>query len=200
MPSQQTLVLASSNQKKVNELMDFLPDHFNLVTQDSLGIESPEETGTTFIENAIIKARYASQRSGLPALADDSGLEVAALRGQPGIYSARYAGPSANDQDNMTKLLQTLEPVIDGARAACFRCVIVMLEHALDPWPRIATGTWHGEVLRAPRGSQGFGYDPIFFDPALERSAAELSPAEKQAVSHRGQALRYLLQGFHENR
>jgi XTP/dITP diphosphohydrolase len=200
MPSQQTLVLASSNQKKVTELMNFLPDHFDLVTQDSLGIESPEETGTTFIENAIIKARYAAQCSGLPALADDSGLEVASLSGQPGIYSARYAGPNATDQDNMTKLIQALEPIIDEARVACFRCVIVMLEHALDPWPRIATGTWHGEILRVPRGSQGFGYDPVFFDPILKRSAAELSPAEKQAVSHRGQALRALLQGFHENR
>ena len=200
MPSQQTLVLASSNQKKVNELMDFLPSHFDLVTQDSLGIESPEETGTTFIENAIIKARHASQCSGLPALADDSGIEVAALRGQPGIYSARYAGPGASDQDNMTKLLQALESVSDDARGACFRCVIVMLDHALDPWPRIARGTWHGEILRAPRGAQGFGYDPVFFDPTLKRSAAELSPAEKRAVSHRGHALRSLLQGFHEHR
>jgi XTP/dITP diphosphohydrolase len=200
MPSQQTLVLASSNQKKVNELMNFLPNHFNLVTQDSLGIESPEETGSTFIENAIIKARYAAQCSGLAALADDSGLEVAALRGQPGIYSARYAGPNATDEDNIAKLLQALEPVGDELRSACFRCVIVMLEHALDPWPRIATGTWHGEILRAPRGSQGFGYDPVFFDPTLQRSAAELSPANKQTVSHRGHALRSLLQGFHENR
>lgn len=200
MSSKQTLVLASSNQNKVNELMNFLPDHFNLVTQDSLGIESPEETGTTFIENAIIKARYAAQCSGLPALADDSGIEVAALRGQPGIYSARYAGSDATDQDNTTKLLQALEPVAEEQRSACFRCVIVMLEHALDPWPRIATGTWHGKILLAPRGSQGFGYDPVFFDPVLNRSAAELSPAEKQAVSHRGRALRSLLEGFYENR
>jgi len=200
MPSQQTLVLASSNKKKVSELSAYLPSYFKLVTQDSLGIDSPEETGTTFIENAIIKARHAAQCSGLPALADDSGLEVAALQGRPGIYSARYAGTDATDQDNVTKLLQELEPVSDDARAACFRCVIVMLSHALDPWPRMATGTWHGHILRTPRGLAGFGYDPVFFDPDLKRSAAELSPAEKQAVSHRGQALRSLLQGFHEHR
>jgi XTP/dITP diphosphohydrolase len=188
------IVLASSNQKKLAELLAYLPDHFTLLTQSALDIPSPEETGTTFIENAIIKARNAAQLSGLPAIADDSGLEVDALQGQPGIYSSRYAGVDATDSDNNSKLLAALAEVPDAARTARFHCVIVLLRHALDPVPMVATGCWPGVILRAPQGNQGFGYDPLFFDPKLERCAADLRPEEKIQVSHRGQALRQLKQ------
>ena len=186
------IVLASNNAKKVVELLAHLPPHFNLVTQAELGIPSPAETGTTFVENAIIKARHAAQISGLAAIADDSGLEVDALRGQPGIYSSRFAGELATDSDNNERLLTAMTDIEDDARTANFYCVIVMLRHALDPTPIIASGRWPGIILRAPRGQQGFGYDPLFFDPVLGRCAAELSPQEKYQVSHRGQALRAL--------
>ena len=194
MSQQHQFVLASSNQKKLAELLAYLPEHFTLLTQSALDIPSPEETGTTFIENAIIKARNAAQLSGLPAIADDSGLEVDALHGQPGIYSSRYAGINASDSDNNAKLLAALAGVDETARTARFHCVIVLLRHALDPVPMVATGCWPGVVLHAPRGEQGFGYDPVFFDPSLGRCAAELHPAEKIRVSHRGQALRQLQQ------
>ena len=186
------IVLASNNAKKVSELLTHLPPHFGLITQAELAIPSPAETGTTFVENAIIKARHAAQSSGLAAIADDSGIEVDALLGQPGIYSSRFAGDNATDRDNIDRLLAVMTDVEDEARRANFYCVIVMLRHALDPTPIIATGRWPGMILRKPRGEQGFGYDPIFFDPLLGRSAAELSPAEKYQVSHRGQALRAL--------
>ena len=185
-------VLASNNAKKVIELLTHLLPHFSLITQAELAIPSPAETGTTFVENAIIKARHAAQSSGLAAIADDSGIEVDALLGQPGIYSSRFAGDNATDRDNIDRLLAVMTDVEDEARRANFYCVIVMLRHALDPTPIIATGRWPGMILRKPRGEQGFGYDPIFFDPLLGRSAAELSPAEKYQVSHRGQALRAL--------
>jgi len=186
------IVLASNNAKKVSELLTHLPPHFSLITQAELAIPSPAETGTTFVENAIIKARHAAQSSGLAAIADDSGIEVDAFLGQPGIYSSRFAGDNATDRDNIDRLLAVMTDVEDEARRANFYCVIVMLRHALDPTPIIATGRWPGMILRKPRGEQGFGYDPIFFDPLLGRSAAELSPAEKYQVSHRGQALRAL--------
>ena len=186
------IVLASNNAKKVSELLTHLPPHFSLITQSELAIPSPAETGTTFVENAIIKARHAAQSSGLAAIADDSGIEVDALLGQPGIYYSRFAGDNATDSDNIDRLLAVMTDVEDEARRANFYCVIVMLRHALDPTPIIATGRWPGMILRKPRGEQGFGYDPIFFDPLLGRSAAELSPAEKYQVSHRGQALRAL--------
>lgn len=186
------IVLASNNAKKVSELLTHLPPHFSLITQAELAIPSPAETGTTFVENAIIKARHAAHSSGLAAIADDSGIEVDALLGQPGIYSARFAGENATDSDNIDRLLAAMNDVEDEARTANFYCVIVMLRHALDPTPIIATGRWPGRILRKPRGDRGFGYDPIFFDPLLGRSAAELSPAEKYQVSHRGQALRAL--------
>jgi len=184
------IVLASNNSNKVIELLAHLPKHFSLVTQAELGIPSPEETGTTFVENAIIKARNAARISGLPAIADDSGLEVDALLGQPGIYSSRFAGDNATDSDNNDQLLAAMADVADAARTANFYCVIVMLKHALDPTPIIATGRWPGIILRAPTGDHGFGYDPLFFDPRLNRSSAQLNSAEKHQVSHRGQALR----------
>lgn len=191
-PANNPYVLASSNPKKVAELSQYLPAGVTVVTQDELGIESPEETGTTFVENAIIKARNAARASGLPAIADDSGLEVDALQGQPGVYSSRYAGINATDADNNAKLLTALEDVADADRGARFWSVIVLMRHALDPVPVIATGSWEGRILRSPRGDQGFGYDPLFLDPTLDRAAAELSSAEKHAVSHRGKALRAL--------
>ena len=190
------IVLASNNQKKVAELSAYLPAELEVLTLAALGIESPEETGTTFVENAIIKARHASQLSGLPAIADDSGLEVDYLQGRPGIYSARFAGEGATDADNTTHLLAAMKQAAPAERRACFRCVIVMMRHALDPMPLIASGSWYGQILKAPQGTQGFGYDPVFFDPALGRAAAELDSTEKNQVSHRGKALRALQEAW----
>ncbi|MFT4676149.1 MAG: XTP/dITP diphosphohydrolase [Patiriisocius sp.] len=181
------IVLASNNSKKVQEMKACLPVSFDLLTAADFNIESPEETGTTFVENAIIKARYSSQISGLPAIADDSGLEVDYLLGQPGIYSSRYAGDAATDADNNQKLLIALDGIIE--RTAKFRCVIVYLRHALDPMPIIASGTWEGEILPEPDGDGGFGYDPLFFVPELGSSVATLSAAYKRQFSHRGKAL-----------
>lgn len=195
-PDSNQYVLASSNPKKVAELSRYLPGGVTVVNQDELGIASPAETGTTFVENAIIKARNAALHSGLPAIADDSGLEVDALQGAPGVYSARYAGTGASDQDNNAKLLEAMENIADADRGARFWSVIVLMRHASDPVPVITTGSWEGRILRAPRGAGGFGYDPLFVDPNLDRAAAELSPAEKHAVSHRGKALRALQQAI----
>lgn len=183
-------VLASSNPGKLAELNAVLRDEgCTLVTQASLGVGDVPETGLTFIENALIKARHAAQATGLPALADDSGLCVDALGGAPGLYSARYAGPGADAQANIDKLLAALERVPDEARTAHFHAVLVLLRAADDPQPLVVEGRWHGSVLRAPRGAGGFGYDPVFLDPASGLSAAELDPATKNRVSHRGQAL-----------
>lgn len=190
----QKVVLATGNPGKVRELADLLAEFgLDIVAQTELGVESAEETGLTFIENAILKARHAAAITGLPAIADDSGLAVDALGGAPGIYSARYAGADASDQQNLEKLLTALESVPDGKRQAQFHCVLVYLRHAEDPTPLVFHGSWAGEIIRNAAGAGGFGYDPIFYVPALGKTAAELSKAEKLAVSHRGQALALLL-------
>ena len=188
------IVLASSNPGKLAELKARLePAGLRVVPQDAFGVEPPEETGLTFVENALIKARAACAATGLPALADDSGIVVDALAGAPGVRSARYAGPGASDDDNVARLLEALRGVAPAERGAAFVCAIVWLRHARDPCPIVCEGVWEGRVLDAPRGDGGFGYDPVFFVEALGRSAAELSRAEKNAVSHRGQALAQLL-------
>lgn len=162
--------------------------------------EAVDEPAPTFVENALLKARHAARMSGLPALADDSGLEVAALGGAPGVRSARFAGESASDSANNRRLLQALEGVPDAERSARFVAVIVLLRSPEDPTPIIAEGVWHGRILAAPRGAQGFGYDPLFLVPALGLSAAELDPATKSRLSHRGKALRALLARLGEDR
>ena len=188
------VVLASNNAHKVEELKQNLPVDFSIVTMAELHIESPDETGTTFVENAIIKARYAAEQSGLAAIADDSGLEVDYLDGAPGIYSSRFAGTDATDSQNNIKLLEALKGVSTDLRRARFRSVIVMLKHKADPTPVIAMGTWEGQILTSPQGDKGFGYDPIFFVPHLNRCAAELTQDEKTNHSHRGLALKQLNQ------
>jgi XTP/dITP diphosphohydrolase len=186
-------VLASSNAGKLRELAAILaPLGYELIAQSSLGIDTPPETGTTFTENALLKARHAARLSGMPALADDSGIEVDALGGRPGVYSARYAGEHATDETNLRKILEALQTVPPGQRAARYRCVIAFVSTADDPAPLIARGTWEGRILTQPRGTGGFGYDPIFQPAGLDASAAELSAAEKNARSHRGEALRVL--------
>ena len=193
----QKVVLATGNPGKVRELADLLVDFgLDIVAQTELGVESAEETGLTFIENAILKARHAAQVTGLAAIADDSGLAVDALGGAPGIYSARYAGLDASDQQNLDKLLVALENVPDGERQAQFHCVLVYVRHAEDPVPLVFHGSWAGEITRAAAGSGGFGYDPIFYVPELGKTAGELSKDEKRAVSHRGKALTLLLEAM----
>ncbi|MEQ9876749.1 XTP/dITP diphosphatase [Pectobacterium aroidearum] len=190
----QKVVLATGNPGKVRELASLLADFgLDIVAQTELGVDSAEETGLTFIENAILKARHAAQITGLPAIADDSGLAVDALGGAPGIYSARYAGADASDQQNLDKLLLTLKDVPDAQRRASFHCVLVYLRHAEDPTPIVCHGSWQGVLTHEAAGSGGFGYDPIFFVPELGKTAAELTREEKNAQSHRGQALRLLL-------
>jgi XTP/dITP diphosphohydrolase len=189
-----TIVLASSNAGKVREFNQLLGGlHIEVVPQSHFNVADAEETGLTFVENAILKARNAAQHTGLPALADDSGLEVDVLHGAPGIYSARYAAPGASDAENLGKLLAMLKDVPEGKRGARFQCVLVYLRHALDPTPLICQGTWEGRILSAARGTSGFGYDPVFFVPTHACSAAELPAQTKNALSHRGQALRQLL-------
>ena len=189
-----TIVLASSNAGKVREFNQLLGDlQLEVVPQSQFSVADADETGLTFVENAILKARNAAQHTGLPALADDSGLEVDTLHGAPGIYSARYAGPNASDTENLEKLLGMLKDVPGEKRGARFQCVLVYLRHALDPTPLICQGTWEGRILTAPRGTSGFGYDPVFFVPTHACSAAELPAETKNALSHRGQALRQLL-------
>lgn len=193
----QKVVLATGNPGKVRELADLLAAFgLDIVAQTELGVDSAEETGLTFIENAILKARHAAEITGLPAIADDSGLAVDALGGAPGIYSARYAGVDASDQQNLDKLLVALENVPDGRRQAQFHCVLVYLRHAADPTPLVFHGSWAGEITRAAAGAGGFGYDPIFYVPELGKTAAELSKDEKRAVSHRGKALTLLLEAM----
>lgn len=191
-------VLATGNRGKVGELSALLAKaelELRLSTQAELGVTSPPETGTTFVENALLKARHAARMTGLPAIADDSGLVVDALGGAPGVRSARFAAENASDDANVAKLLTLLADPALG-RAARFHCVLVALVHADDPAPLIATGTWVGEIAPTPRGSAGFGYDPVFFDPKLGRTAAELEPARKNEVSHRGAALRRLVESL----
>ena len=184
------VVLASGNVGKLGEFRDMLADgSIDLVTQGAFGIGDAEETGGTFVENAILKARHAARLSGLPALADDSGLCVDALGGAPGLLSARYAGNHGDSAANNAKLLNALKGVPDLARTAHFHCALVLLQAADDPAPLIAEGRWYGRILNAPRGDGGFGYDPIFFDPERGVGAAELEGVEKNRISHRGRAL-----------
>ncbi|WP_250656404.1 XTP/dITP diphosphatase [Alkalimarinus coralli] len=188
------VVLASGNKGKLNEFNQLLnPLDIEVLPQSEFNVTSVEETGLTFIENAILKARHASEISGLPAIADDSGLEVDALNGAPGIYSARYAGDEANDAANNQKLLQELSGVTPENRTARFQCVLVYLKHPADPTPIVCQGSWEGTILEAPAGEQGFGYDPLFWVPSKQCSSAELSRDEKNSLSHRGQALRKLI-------
>lgn len=190
----QKVVLATGNAGKVRELASLLSDFgLDVVAQTDLGVDSAEETGLTFIENAILKARHAAQITGLPAIADDSGLAVDALGGAPGIYSARYSGEDATDRQNLEKLLHTLQDIPDEKRQAQFHCVLVYMRHADDPTPVVCHGRWPGVIACEPAGDGGFGYDPIFFVPSEGKTAAELTREEKSAISHRGQALKLLL-------
>jgi len=188
------LVLASGNAGKLAELRDLLAGSgVELIAQSELGIGDAEETGSTFVENAVLKARHAARASGMAALADDSGLCVDALGGAPGLYSARYAGVHGDNAANNVKLLRELDGVPDAQRAAHFTCVLALLRRADDPDPIIATGRWPGRVLHAPRGEHGFGYDPVFLpDDGGGLGSAELEPALKNRISHRGQALAIL--------
>lgn len=187
------LVLASNNAKKVAELDALLaPLGIEVIAQGTLGIPEAEEPYATFVENALTKARHAAAHSGLPAIADDSGLCVAALGGAPGVLSARYAGEPRSDARNNALLLERLAGAED--RRAHFYSAIVLVRHADDPQPLIADGEWHGVILDAPRGEAGFGYDPLFYVPELEQTAAELEPKLKNALSHRGAAMRHLLE------
>ncbi|MEN8174195.1 MAG: XTP/dITP diphosphatase [Pseudomonadota bacterium] len=193
-PSGQRIVLASNNAGKVREINQLLQGTgLEVMPQSEFGVPDVEETGLTFVENAILKARNAADHSGLPAIADDSGIEVDALKGAPGIYSARYAGTGASDTDNLDKLLEELQTVDDPERRARFQCLMVYMAHGRDPTPLIVQGTWEGRIARKPRGKNGFGYDPVFFVPDEDCTAAELDPAAKNRLSHRGQALRQLV-------
>ncbi|MBT0730359.1 RdgB/HAM1 family non-canonical purine NTP pyrophosphatase [Rosenbergiella nectarea] len=195
--SPQNVVLATGNAGKVSELAELLGDFgLTITAQTELGVGSVEETGLTFIENALIKARHAARVTGLPAIADDSGLAVDALQGAPGIYSARYAGEAASDTDNLNKLLTAMQEVPDAQRQAAFHCVLVYLTHADDPTPIVCYGRWPGMIARQPSGQGGFGYDPIFYVPEQQKCAAEMSKAEKSALSHRGQALQQLMEAL----
>jgi XTP/dITP diphosphohydrolase len=193
----QEIVLASGNAGKLRELQQTLGDNnVLLIPQSEFGVTEAEETGLSFVENAIIKARHACQATGKPAIADDSGIEVDALNGEPGIYSARYAGDSTANADaaNNAKLLKAIENVPEQQRTARFQCVIVYLRHARDPMPLICQGTWEGRILFEECGSNGFGYDPLFHVPSHGCASAELDPSVKNQLSHRGQAIRQLLQ------
>ncbi|MEO6075247.1 MAG: RdgB/HAM1 family non-canonical purine NTP pyrophosphatase [Dokdonella sp.] len=186
----QRVVLASSNAGKLIELRELLADSgIDLIAQSELGIVDAEETGLTFVENAILKARHAARFSSLPALADDSGLCVDALGGAPGLYSARYAGTHGDAAANNRKLLDTMRDIPDGQRNAHFQCSLALLQFADDPSPLIAEGRWHGTILHAPRGDGGHGYDPLFFDPPSGLGAAEMPAEYKNRISHRGKAL-----------
>ena len=189
------IVLASGNQKKVAELQQLLrPLAIEIIPQTQLNIADADETGLSFVENATLKARHAARLSGLPALADDSGIEVDALQGKPGIYSARFAGVPSCDENNNRLLLEKMKSVPADQRAARFQCVLVFLRHADDPTPLICQGTWEGSILFAPQGEEGFGYDPLFYVPTHQCSAAELPAEEKGRISHRGQATRLLFE------
>lgn len=193
------VVFASNNPGKIQELNALLHDfNYEIVPQNALGVSEVPETALTFVENALIKARHACSITGLPAIADDSGLAVTALHGQPGIYSARYAGINAIAQDNIKKLLYELDNIPDEKRTASFHCILVYLSHEKDPTPLICYGTWHGVILRETKGNNGFGYDPVFFDPKQNCTAAELPLEIKNRISHRGKALQLLLKQLSE--
>ncbi|ASK35984.1 non-canonical purine NTP pyrophosphatase, RdgB/HAM1 family [Alcanivorax sp. N3-2A] len=194
-----TIVLASGNRKKLEEMRAILaPLNVNVVAQSEYGVPEAEETGLTFVENALIKARNASLHTGLPAIADDSGLEVDALNGAPGIYSARFSGADASDAKNNALLIEMLADLPDAPRSARYQALLVLLRHAEDPTPLICQGTWEGEILDTPRGEHGFGYDPYFLIPVAGQTAAEMEPAEKNRISHRGRALNDLIEQLEE--
>lgn len=198
----QKIVLASGNAKKVKELSELLASFdYQIIPQTELNVSEVPETGTTFVENAIIKARHAAKVTGLPAIADDSGIEVDYLKGMPGIYSARFAAlddpehqGNADDQANNDLLLEKLKGVPTAQRQARYQCILVFMEHAEDPTPIICQGSWEGRILEAEEGNGGFGYDPLFWNPEHQCSAALLSPEQKAAISHRGKALRILME------
>ena len=190
----QKIVLASNNAGKVREINQILAGlDFEVMPQAEFDIPEADETGLTFVENAILKARHAAQLSGLPAIADDSGLEVDALQGAPGIYSARYAGVGASDADNLNKLLDALQGVPTAERTARFQCLMVFMRHGEDPTPLICQGTWEGRILETAQGENGFGYDPVFYVPERDCSSAQLDADTKNSLSHRGKALKQLL-------
>lgn len=189
------VILASGNAGKLREFQQLLAAcHFEVVPQSEFNVGNVDETGLTFVENAILKARHACAQTGLPAIADDSGIEVDALNGRPGIYSARYAGAAASDADNNAKLLRELADVDASKRTARYHCVLVYMRHAEDPTPLLCHGTWSGIILNAPRGEGGFGYDPLFWVPTHSCAAAELDKTEKNRISHRGKAMTELLE------
>jgi XTP/dITP diphosphohydrolase len=188
------IVLASGNKGKLREFAELLAGlRYEVLPQFAFNVPEADETGLTFVEDAIIKARNAAQHAGLPALADDSGIEIDALNGAPGIYSARYAGKGASDADNNAKLLDALRDIPEAERGARYQCVVVYMRHALDPTPIICQGAWEGQILTSARGTGGFGYDPLFFVPTHQCTGAELDLTEKNRISHRGQALHQLL-------
>lgn len=190
----QKIVLASNNKGKVREFGQMLSMiDMEVLPQATFNIEDADETGLTFVENAIIKARHASAIAELPAIADDSGLEVDALKGAPGIYSARYSGEGATDEKNLLKLLEALKDVPEEKRTARFQCVLVYMRHAEDPTPIICQGTWEGIIITEPQGENGFGYDPIFYVPEYDCTSAQLSSEQKNKLSHRGIALKALV-------
>lgn len=187
------LVIASGNQGKITEIKHALKNtHFELISQNEFNVAEAEENGLSFIENALIKARNAARHTGLAALADDSGLVVDALCGAPGIYSARYAGPDASDEDNVRKLLQQLKETPNTEASAHFHCAMAFVRHEKDAAPIIAEGVWHGRIVDTPKGENGFGYDPIFYLDSPGCTAAELSKDEKNSFSHRGLAIKEL--------
>ncbi|GAL30977.1 nucleoside 5-triphosphatase RdgB [Vibrio variabilis] len=187
------IVLATGNQGKVKEMADLLSDFgFEVHAQSEYQVSDVEETGTTFIENAIIKARHAAQETGFAAIADDSGLEIDYLKGAPGIYSARYYGEGATDKLNLEKVLSEMQGVPEEQRTARFHCVLVLMRHADDPTPIVCHGKWEGRILTEASGENGFGYDPIFFVPEENCASAELEPVRKKQLSHRGKALKEL--------
>ncbi|MBE0366841.1 XTP/dITP diphosphatase [Pseudoalteromonas aurantia] len=191
----QQVVLATGNQGKVKELAAMLASlHIDVLPQSQFNVGEIAETGTTFVENAIIKARHAAKITGLPAIADDSGIEVDALKGAPGVYSARFAGSDASDQDNIDKLL--LELINIEQRTARFWCVLVYMRHEHDPTPIICQASWEGEITLTQQGREGFGYDPVFYVPSEGCTSAQLTKEQKNAISHRGQALQMLLAQF----
>jgi XTP/dITP diphosphohydrolase len=188
------IVLASGNKGKLSEFNQVLGElGVEVLPQSEFNVPDAEETGLSFVENAILKARHACQLTGLPSLADDSGLEVDALKGAPGIYSARFAGAGASDAENNTRLLRLLEGKSPEERSARFRCVLVFMRHAEDPTPLICQGTWEGQILSHPQGENGFGYDPLFLVPGLDIASAQLPSEQKNRISHRGQAVQQLI-------
>lgn len=194
------IVLATGNQGKVKEMADLLSDFgFDVVAQSEFNVSDVAETGTTFIENAIIKARHAARVTGLPAIADDSGLEVDYLNGEPGIYSARYSGEKATDERNIEKLLSKMVNAAEDERSARFHCVLVLMRHADDPTPIVCHGQWEGRILTEPSGKNGFGYDPIFWVPEAQCASAELEPVQKKQLSHRGKALKQLFSALNRS-